>query len=63
MPFLTRWAVSAPSPHGRSLRHPRAFPRLRWQLFLNRLEKARTRRAQKACVGIAAVTAWARLGE
>lgn len=47
MPFLTRWGVSTPSPYGRSLRHPRAFPRLRWQLFLNRLAKARTRRAMK----------------
>lgn len=53
MPFITRWAVLAPSRHGAVLRHPRTFLRLRLQLFNNLLEKARTRRAARACVHLA----------
>lgn len=47
MPFLDRFAIPFPSRHGADLRGPRGFPRLRWQLYLNRLEKARTWRAIK----------------
>lgn len=38
-PFHSRWGVSEPSKHGRTLQSAKAFPRLQWQLAVNRINR------------------------
>lgn len=48
-PFYARASVGINNSHGGGWRYPKSFPRLRWQLFIQRLERAQTWWAMRQC--------------